>query len=174
MDFSLADFEAAVNSELVDGLAGLAGRCAAVINTRFENRLADSVGATDLIESMVQKGDVIAQLMEATAFSKATREIAALADLANQYVDVHISEDSDDESALHAVCTDGINMFRLLVIYLKPIVPAFAARAESYLNVQPLRFVDRHQLLTRHYVHTFEPLLAKIEKSRVEAMIVSQ
>jgi methionyl-tRNA synthetase len=121
------------------------------------------------------KAEAIAELYEQCEYSKAMREIMALADQANQFIAEEapwqLIKSDDTRERAHQVCSDGLNLFRLLIIYLKPVLPALAARAEAFLNVAPLSWQDYAGQLTGHRINPFNPLLARLEAKQVEALV---
>ena len=175
LDLSLDDFVQRVNSDLVGKVVNIASRCAGFINKRFEGQMAARLEAPDVQASLCQRADDIASLFEQREYSKAVREIMALADLANQYIDERkpwvLAKEPGREDDVQAVCSQGLNLFRVLMIYLKPIVPDVAQRAEAFLNVDPLTFADVDRVLLEHRIERFQPLLTRIEPDRVAAMV---
>lgn len=175
LDVNLLDFPQRVNSDLVGKVVNIASRCAGFINKGFAGMLADQAGATALLEEMVQAGESIAQCYESCDYSKAIRSIMNLADRANQFIDeqkpwILVREDGR-EKEVQQVCSDGINMFRLLITYLKPVLPNMAIESEKFLNTEPLTWENRRVLLAGHQINKFKPLMTRIETSQVDAMI---
>ena len=174
IDLSLDDFRARVNSDLVGKLVNIASRCAGFISKRFEGRL----GATlddELYRRVTARADAIADLYERREFGHAMREIMALADLANQYIDearpwVLIKEADRAEEVQH-ICTTGLNLFRALMIYLKPVLPALTRKVEAFLNAGELSWADLDRPLTDHPIERFKPLMTRIEQESLDAII---
>jgi methionyl-tRNA synthetase len=175
LDLNLDDFVQRVNADLVGKVVNIASRCAGFINKRFDGHLAPTLEAPALQREVAARAPAVLELYERREYSKAVREIMALADLANQYIDERkpwvLAKQPDSDIAVQAVCSQGLNLFRLLIILLKPIVPAVAARAESFLQVPPLSFADLDEPLIGHRVATFQPLLTRVERSAVDAMV---
>lgn len=177
IDFNLDDFVLRVNSDLVGKVVNIASRCAGFINKKFDGVLSGQVGATNILDDMLKAGDTIAASYERCDFGKAVREIMALADQANRYIDAHkpwvLAKQDGKEDQVQQVCSDGLNMFRLLITYLKPIVPQIAADAESFLNVVPLTWDGRQQLLQGHKINQFKPLITRIEADKMTAIVAA-
>jgi methionyl-tRNA synthetase len=175
IDLSLDDFVARVNSDLVGKLVNIASRCAGFVAKRFDARLAAPV-AIDVIGELQAAAPRIAALYEAREFGKALREVMALADRANQYVDREkpweLAKDPGAAARLHEVCTAALNMFRLLVIYLKPVLPRLAGDVESFLGIQALRWQDARSLLPAgHAIHPYRHLMTRIDPKQVQALV---
>jgi methionyl-tRNA synthetase len=164
-----------VNSDLVGKVVNIASRCAGFINKGFAGLLADVPTSTDLIGDMVAAGDSIADFYEQCEYSKAIRTIMNLADRANQYIDEYkpwiLVREQGNEKEVQEVCSNGINMFRLLITYLKPVLPNMATESEKFLNVESLTWDNRSALLVGHRINKFKPLMTRIETSQVDAMI---
>ncbi len=175
IDINLDDFVARVNSDLVGKVVNIASRCAGFINKQFDGQLAASLHDRALWERFTGAAESIAAHFEKGDSARAVREITALADLANQYIAEHapwqaIKEDGRRDE-VQAVCSQGINLYRVLVIYLKPILPQLAADSEAFLKVEPLTWRDLGIPLTNHGIAPFKALFARMEKADVDAMI---
>ena len=175
MDLNLEDFTARVNSDVVGKMVNIASRCAGFIGKRFDGMLAKESAAPELHQAFADAADTIAQRYEKREFSLAMREIMALADKANQFIDEHkpwvLIKDESKIDEVQAVCTAGINAFRSLSIYLKPILPDLVARAEAFMNIDPLSWDDLKQPLLDHQINKFTPLMTRIESDAITAMI---
>jgi methionyl-tRNA synthetase len=175
IDLNLDDFIARVNSDLVGKVVNIASRCAGFINKRFDNRLADALNEPLLLEEFSAAGESIAAHYENREFSRAVREIMSLADRANQYIDDKkpwvIAKQEGLEQELHQVCSTGINLFRLLIGYLRPILPATAQQSEDFLRVPPLDWAALGTPLTGHRIGKFKPLMTRAEPTQVQAMV---
>jgi methionyl-tRNA synthetase len=175
IDLNLDDFLARVNSDLVGKVVNIASRCAGFINKRFDGKLAGKLEDAALFESFTAAGNHIAECYEKREFSKAVREIMALADRANQYIDEKkpwvIAKETGREQELHEVCTLGLNLFRLLIGFLRPILPATADKSEAFLQVQPISWDDLEQPLLGHTIDAFKPLMTRIENSQIDAIV---
>jgi methionyl-tRNA synthetase len=174
IDLNLEDFMQRVNSDLVGKVVNIASRCAGFINKRFDNQLAAELPAAELYDELVSAGDAIAEEFENREYSKAVREIMALADKANVYIDDNkpwvLIKEENRESEVQAICTQGLNLFRVLMTYLKPILPETAQRSEDFLNSE-LNWDALAQPLLNHSINKFKPLMTRIEKEQIEAMV---
>src|SRR5216683_3793703 len=171
LDFNPDDFMARVNSDLVGKYVNIASRCAVFINRKFAGRLA--AARQDFAFSA--KAGEIASLYEQREFGKALREIMALADAANQFVDEQkpweLSKQPGAEQKLQEVCSVAINLFRLLTIYLKPVLPQTAAEAERFLNVAPLQWSDAGTLLAAgHRINEYRHLLNRVDEKQLDQL----
>jgi len=171
LDFKPDDFMARVNSDLVGKYVNIASRCAPFIHRKFGGRLA--AARQDFAFSA--KAGELASLYEQREFGKALREIMALADAANQFVDEQkpweLSKQPGAEQKLQQVCSVAINLFRLLTIYLKPVLPQTAAEAERFLNVAPLQWSDAGTLLPAgHRINEYRHLLNRVEEKQLDQL----
>jgi len=171
LDFNPDDFMARVNSDLVGKYVNIASRCAVFINRKFGGRLA--AARQDFAFSA--KAGEIAALYEQREFGKALREIMALADAANQFVDEQkpweLSKQPGAEHKLQQVCSVAINLFRLLTIYLKPVLPQTAAEAERFLDVAPLQWSDAGTLLAAgHRINEYRHLLNRVDEKQLDQL----
>jgi len=175
IDLNLEDFTARVNSDLVGKVVNIASRCSGFIKKRFAGKLSASIHDETLFKTMVDANETIANAYEAREYSKAMREIMALADKANQYIDDHkpwvIAKEEGRDEELQAVCTMGINCFRLLTLYLKPVLPVLAGKTEDFLNIAPMQWQDVASALTDHEINKFKPLMTRVEKEHLDAMV---
>ena len=153
IDLNLDDFVARINSDLVGKFVNIASRCAGFISRQFGGRLADRLENPALHGEFAAAAPQIAAFYEAREYGRAMREIMRLADRANQYIDERkpwaLARDPARAPEVQAVCTDGINLFRVLMLYLKPVLPAMAARAEAFLGCRPLRLGRRWHAVAR-------------------------
>ncbi|MDX2314082.1 MAG: methionine--tRNA ligase [Gammaproteobacteria bacterium] len=175
LDLNLDDFVQRVNSDLVGKLVNIASRCAGFIAKGFDGRMAETLADPDLYARFVSAGDEIARYYEDREFAKAVRAIMALADVANQYIDEHkpwvLVKQESNEARVQAVCTMGLNLFRVLMIYLKPVMPMMAARAEGFLDSEIASWSDAHEPLLDHRIKGFQKLMTRVERERVDAML---
>ncbi|MEO5344332.1 MAG: methionine--tRNA ligase [Gammaproteobacteria bacterium SHHR-1] len=175
IDLNLEDFAQRVNSDLVGKLVNIASRCAGFINKRFANRLSAELAEPELFTQFVAAADSIASHYEGREFSRALREIMALADRANQYIDERqpwvLAKQEGREAELHAVCSMGLELFRLLMGYLRPVLPGTAEAAEAFLQIEPLRWADLAQPLGGHKISPFKPLMTRVEMPQITAML---
>ena len=175
IDLNLEDFSARVNSDLVGKVVNIASRCAGFINKSFDARLATSIGDNQLSEQAVAAADSIANAYENREYSRAMREIMSLADKVNQFIDEKqpwiIIKSVERHAEVHETCTIGINCFRQLIIFLKPVLPKVAEQAEVFLNVDPLNWSDLSNDLLDHPINKFKPLMTRIDKVLIERMV---
>ncbi|MCW8331650.1 methionine--tRNA ligase [Photobacterium sp. SDRW27] len=176
LDLNLEDFTQRVNSDVVNKIVNLASRNAGFIAKRFEGKLADNFAEPELYAEFVAASDRIAELYENREYSRAIREITALADKANQYVDEKapwvVAKQEGKDQELQEICSVGINLFRVLMTYLKPVMPQLAERTEGFLN-ETLTWEGIAQPLTGHEVTKFKALFNRIDPKHVEAMVDS-
>ena len=174
LDLNLSDFAQRVNADLVGKVVNIASRCAGFISKKFDGKLAASISDTSLLDEFQAAAAGIAQAYEKREFSKAMRDIMALADKANFYIAEQepwqLIKDPSKQAQVHEICSIGINLFRLLMIYLTPVVPALAARVQEFLNDE-FSWDSHQQLLTDHTISPFKALLQRIDMEKVEAMI---
>jgi methionyl-tRNA synthetase len=177
LDLNLTDFVAKVNSDLVGKLVNIASRCAGFVHKLSNGRLADSLPEPALYAEFAAAAEDLANDFEQREYSRAVRRIMALADRANQYIDEHkpwiIAKKAGSEAEVVGVCTQGLNLFRALIVYLKPIVPALAARAETLLAAGELTWHDVEQPLLGARIAKFEALLTRVEQATVESLTSS-
>lgn len=175
IDLNLEDFSARVNSDLVGKVVNIASRCAGFIKKRFHGQLSETIHKPELYAELANANERIAAAYDNREYSKAMREIMALADKANQYIDDHkpwiIAKEENSDDELQAICTMGINCFRLLILYLKPVLPVMAEKTEAFLDIDAMQWKDAETALTNHKINPFKPLMTRIEKESIEAMI---
>jgi methionyl-tRNA synthetase len=161
----------------VGKVVNIASRCAGFINTRFDGMLSESLADPDLFQRIADGGDAgdIGVLYEQREYSKAMREIMLLADEVNQYIDRHkpwvLAKEDGRDNELQSVCTMGLNCYRLLIIYLKPVLPELARNSEAFLNTGDLDWSGLQTPLLNHRINKFSPLITRVEKEKVDAMI---
>jgi methionyl-tRNA synthetase len=177
IDINLEDFVLRINSDLVGKVINIASRCAGFINKQFSGTLARKVHDTDLWQRFVETSSTIADYYERDDTSKAVREITALADAANQYIAQHAPwaaiKDPERHDEVHLVCSQGINLFRALMVFLKPILPDTALKTEAFLNVYPLSWEDADQPLLDHAISEFTPMLTRMENKVVDQLVAA-
>ncbi|QXF33084.1 methionine--tRNA ligase [Photorhabdus luminescens] len=176
IDLNLEDFVQRVNSDIVNKVVNLASRNAGFINKRFNGKLADKLADPALYQQFIDGAKVIAEEFNNREFSKAIREIMALADLANRYVDEQapwvVAKEEGRDAELQAICSMGINLFRVLMTFLKPVLPNLAERAEAFLNTE-LTWHGIEQPLLDHQVSAFKALFNRIDMDKVNAMVAA-
>jgi len=175
LDLNLEDFQARVNSDLVGKVVNIASRCAGFIKKKFDNKLSANISEPELYKKFTDASENIAALYEKRQFNHAIREIMALADQANQYIDAAqpwvLAKEDGKEKQLHDICSMGINLFRALIIFLKPVLPVLTEQSETFLNVEPLTWQDINNPLVDHNVNKFKPLMTRVDKDKVAAMV---
>jgi methionyl-tRNA synthetase len=175
MDINLDDFVQRVNSDLVGKVVNIASRCAGFISKQFDGMLSGSLDDAALWKECTASAETIAEHYENDDASKAVREITRLADLANQYIASNapwqLIKEEGQRDKVQTVCSMGLNLFRVLIIYLKPILPKMAAESEAFLNVEPLTWADLETPLTDHRIDQFKPLFARLERKTLDEVI---
>lgn len=174
LDFNLDDFVQRVNSDIVNKLVNLASRNASFIAKRFEGKLAEKLDDEALFNEFTAQAETIANFYENREFNKAIRAIMELTDKANKYIDDKapwvIAKEEGKEAELQAVCSMGIELFRVLMSYLKPVLPKLAERAEAFLQSE-LRWDNIATPLFGHTVAPFKSLFSRLEKKQIDAVI---
>ena len=175
IDLNLDDFTARVNSDLVGKLVNIASRCAGFIYKQFDGKLADELPEPALFETFAEAAAEIAGNYDRREYSKAMRRIMSLADEANRYIDdkkpwVMIKDESQRDT-VQAVCTQGLNFFRSLMIYLTPVIPSVAEDARAFLNEDEWHWQDATTPMLDKSISKFKPLLTRVDSSQVEKMV---
>ncbi len=172
IDFNPDDFAARVNSDLVGKYVNIASRCAVFINRKFGGKLLAPGARFDF----ASKAAEIAALYEGREFGKALREVMALADVANQFVDERkpweLAKQAGRERELHEVCSSALDLFRVLTVYLKPVLPRLAENAERFLDLPPLAWADAGRPLPEgHRINEYRHLLSRVEEKQLDALL---
>ncbi|MCK9739986.1 methionine--tRNA ligase [Pseudomonas syringae] len=174
LDLNLEDFVQKVNSDLIGKVVNIASRCAGFIHKGNAGVMVEANAAPELTDAFLAAAPSIADAYEARDFARAMRETMALADRANAYIAEKapwaLAKQEGKQDEVQAVCALGINLFRQLVIFLKPVLPNLAADAEKFLNVEPLTWADHKTLLANHQLNPFSALMTRIDPVKVEAM----
>ena len=174
MDLNLEDFVQRVNADLVGKVVNIASRCAGFLRKRFDNELSKQCSEPDLINELIDAGDGIAALYEARDFQRAMREIIALADRANQYIDEKkpwvLAKEEGREQEVQDACSVGINCFRVLMTYLKPVLPVMAEKSEAFLGLT-LDWTDLQAPFEGHTINKFSPLIQRVDPEAVATMV---
>ncbi len=175
IDLNFDDFSQRVNSDLVGKVVNIGSRCSGFINKRFNNKLSSSCSEPALFQEFINANTQIAEFYDTREYGKAMREIMALADKANQYIDEKkpwlIAKQDNKNSELHDICSVGINLFRLLMAYLKPVTPSLATEAEKFLAIDTQVWPNRATPLIDHTINTFIPLMIRVEADKISAII---
>ena len=176
LDFNPEDFVARVNADLVGKYINIASRAAGFIARRFGGRLSADVGVEGrvLLDALRAHAAPLHGLYETREFGKALREIMLLADRVNEYVDQHkpweLAKKPEHEAALHDVCSVCIEAFRLLTLYLKPVLPALAQSVEAFLRIEPLQWADAARALGGHLIGEYRHLMQRVDPQRLDAL----
>ncbi|ACB35023.1 methionyl-tRNA synthetase [Leptothrix cholodnii SP-6] len=176
VDFNPDDFVSRVNADLVGKYINIASRAAGFLAKRFGGRLSSDLGVDgmSLLETLRAHRDTLTGLYEAREFGKALREVMGLADRVNEYVDANkpweLAKKEGADAVLHDVCSVCIEAFRLLTIYLKPVLPALAAQVESFLQVEPLTFAQAHRALGAHTIGSYQHLMQRVDPKLLDAL----
>jgi methionyl-tRNA synthetase len=175
IDLNLDDFVARVNADLVGKLVNIASRCAGFIGKRFAGKLSGRLADPALFEEFAAASETIAIRYESREYSKAMRLIMALADKANRYIDDNkpwvMINDEEKLDAVQRVCTQGLNMFRSLMVYLEPVIPEVAGRARAFLGEEQWRWADASTPRLDVTINRFTPLLGRVEPEQVQRML---
>ncbi len=175
LDLNFDDFSQRVNSDLVGKVVNIASRCSGFIRKKFDNKLSSTCVEPELFAEFIAENKAIAEAYEHREFGKAMREIMALADKANQYIDDKkpwaIAKEEGKDAELHDVCSVAINLFRILAAYLKPVLPALTGEAEVFLNAPINGWIDELQPLVHHTLNDFKPLMMRVEADKIAAIV---
>lgn len=176
IDLNLNDFVARVNADVVGKFVNIASRAAGFISKRFGGKLAASLqDETRLLGNIAAEAENIATAYEAREYARALREVMAIADVVNGYVDANkpweLAKQEGQEARLHEVCSVLINAFRLLALYLKPVMPKLAQSVEAFLAIEPLQWADSASLLLDHTINPYQHLMQRIDPVLIEKLI---
>lgn len=174
IDLNFEDFVLKVNSDLVGKVVNIASRCAGFITKRFDGKLSDTIEAPELLAEFQNASETIAGYIEARHYHKAMRDIMALADKANQYIDTQAPwvtvKDESKQTLTHDVCSMGIHLFRILVVYLTPVMPKLSEQAQAFLNDE-FTWASAQELKLGQSINKFKALLQRVEMDKVNAII---
>ena len=177
IDLNLEDFKQRVNSDIVGKVVNIASRSASFVVKKYDKELSAACIEQELYNEFVAAGPEIAAHYEARNFGHAMRSIMKLADKANQYIDEkkpwQLAKEEGKAQEVHEVTSLAINLFRVLMTYLKPVLPEMAKSSEEFLNIDSLNWDDIKSPLTSHHINKFKPLMTRIEDEQLEAMIES-
>ena len=175
IDLSLDDFRLRVNADLVNKVVNIASRCAGFLTKKFDGQLADELAEPALYADAVAAGASIADAYEKREYARAMREIMALADKANQYIDSAepwvLAKQEGKEAEVQACCSMGINLFRIILNYLAPVLPEVAKRGAEFLNIEDQSWDAVATPLRNHKINKFKPLMQRVEPEQIEAVI---
>jgi len=174
LDLNLTDFAQRVNSDLVGKVVNIASRCAGFISKKFDGKLSDTISEPNMLKDFQAAAGTIADCYEKREFSKAMREIMALADRANEYIAVKepwvLAKQEGKEQDVHEICSMGIHLFRILMIYLKPVVPSLAESAEAFLN-DSFSWESAQTTLTGREINKFKAMIQRVAPESIDAML---
>lgn len=175
IDLNFEDFINRINSDLVGKIVNIASRCAKFIHQYADGQLATHCPNLNLFDLLVNEGDAIAESFEAVEFAKAMRQIAELADHTNRYIDEQkpwvLAKDPQRIAEVIEICTLGLNCFKVIMTYLKPVLPTTAAKVEDFLQIEPMTWENRNQYCQGHQIKTYEPLATRLSLTDVQALI---
>ena len=177
LDFNPDDFLARVNSDLIGKYINIASRAAGFLSKRFGGLLSNDLGVEGrtLLDGLRAHCATIEELYEEREFAKALREVMLLADRVNEFVDRNkpweLAKKPESEAVLHDVCSVCIEAFRLLTIYLKPVLPSLAAQVETFLKIEPMQFADAARSLGGHTIGEYKHLMQRVDAKQLEALI---
>lgn len=170
IDFNFNDFMTRINSDLVGKIVNIASRSATFIHKYFNGKLSEACHDNELFQQFVTAGDTIADLFIAREYGRGIREIAALADKANQYIDEfkpwELVKSEENHLLAHQVCTMCLNFFTLIMTYLKPVIPQTVSQAEKFMNTE-FTWDNRHTFLLSHTINAYEPLMTRIHPDTI-------
>ena len=174
IDLNLQDFISRVNSDLVGKYVNIAARASGFIAKRFEGRLKD-VADSALLAKLTAQSEAIAECYESREYAKALRDIMALADIVNEYVDANkpweLAKQEGQDARLHEVCSELINAFTMLTAYLAPVLPQTAANAARFLNLDAITWANTRETLGEHAINKYEHLMQRVEQKQVDDLI---
>jgi len=175
IDLNFEDFTLRVNSDLVGKFVNLASRCAGFITKKFEGKLAKQLQDENLFTHFVEKGKEIAENYESLNYNRAMRDIMQLADEANKYIDEQkpwsLAKDETQSDKVQLICTQGLNLFKLLATYLKPVLPDTAKNIEEFLAIEAMDWKTRAKPMLNHTIHSFKPLMQRVQKEAIDALV---
>lgn len=175
LDLNFDDFLNRVNADLVGKIVNIASRCAGFIQKKFDHQLADTLHDPDLYQRLLGIRETVIDAYVQRDYARAIRLIMEAADQVNQYIDLHkpwaIAKEDDRLSEVQAICSMGLNLFRLLITYLKPVLPRMAEASELFLNCEPLTWDSPKTPLLNHDIRPFKPLLQRVDREKIDAML---
>lgn len=176
LDLNFEDFTNKINADLVGKVVNIASRCAGFINKRFANQLSSTLSESDLYAALLEQRPAVIEAYVTRDYARAIRLIMECADKVNQYIDAHkpwvLAKEEGRLPEVQDICTMGINLFRILITYLKPVLPMMAEASEQFLNCDPLMWDAIDKPLLNHTLNVFQPLMVRVEKEKIAAMLV--
>lgn len=177
LDLNFEDFSNRVNADLVGKVVNIASRCAGFINKRFDNYLDTTLCEVALYDELLAMRKSVMDSFIGRDYARAIRQIMEAADKVNQYIDAKkpwvLAKDETQLAEVHAVCSMGINLFRILITYLKPVLPLMAKACEDFLNCEPLMWDSIDKPLLNHQIKPFAPLIQRVDKDKIAAMLAA-
>ncbi|WP_133130152.1 methionine--tRNA ligase [Legionella yabuuchiae] len=175
LDLNFDDFINRVNADLVGKVVNIASRCAGFINKRFDNQLAEALSEPELYIDLLARRESIIEAYTTRDYAQAIRLIMEAADRVNQYIDTEkpwvLAKDPEKRSQVQAICTMGLNLYRILIAYLKPVVPQMASASEDFLDCESLTFQSLDTPLLSQRINPFKPLMMRVEREKVDALL---
>jgi len=175
VDLKLEDYLQRVNSDLVGKIINIASRCSGFINRKFNNELSTCIHNKELFDMFISESELIAEFYEKRLYSRAIKKIIELANQANYYIDKNkpwaLIKESDMQNEVHDICTQGINLYRILIAYLKPVLPQLAKDSEHFFNDPDITWECINKPLLGHFINKFKPLMKRIEQKSIDAML---
>jgi len=174
IDLNFDDFQSRVNSDLIGKIINIGSRCAKFINKDFDDNLSDSSENNDLIKECLSNKEEIIKNYELRNYSTNVRLISSLADKINKYLDTEKPwvkiKNNDDKVLVQKICTDGLNLFRILIGYLKPILPNISVKVEDILICEPISWANLDHLLLNKKINKFKPIIKRIDDEDIKSM----
>ncbi|MDF1758136.1 MAG: methionine--tRNA ligase [Legionellaceae bacterium] len=175
IDLNFTDFFSRINADLIGKVVNIASRCAGFINKKFDNQLADKLINQDLYDSLLESKSVVIESYLNRDYSRAIRQIMECADKVNQYIDLEkpwvLAKDEAMLPRVQEVCTMGINLFRILITFLKPVLPEMAKKSEIFLNSESLNWERINTPLLNHKINKFTPLMLRVEQAKIDELL---
>lgn len=175
IDLNLEDFRMRVNADLVNKVVNIASRCAGFIKKKFDGEMSAELAEPELYNEAIAAGELIAEAYEKREFGKAMREIMALADKANQYIDAAepwvLAKQEGKEQEVQDCCSMGINLFRVIVSYLAPVLPQVAQDTQAFLNIDNISWDSIKAPLLSHKINKFKPLMQRVDEDKIAAIL---
>lgn len=178
IDLNFEDFFNRINADLVGKVVNIASRCAGFINKRFSNRLMDTLDEPALYQELLGTRTEIVEGFVQRDYARAIRKIMECADKVNQYIDRKkpwlLAKEPERLPEVHAICTMALNLFRILITFLKPVLPCMAAASEQFLRCEPLTWESINTPLLQHEIQPFTPLIVRVDKEKITALLASE
>jgi len=175
IDLNLEDFKSKVNTDLIGKIINIASRSASFIHKYFNGKLSSIGDQNALLEQFSAKADTIAKFYENRDYAHAIKEIMTLADLANQYINEQkpwvLIKEKQNEKQVQKICTIALNLFRLLILYLKPVLPNLANKSEKFLNIAEFCWENHKTRIENNRINPFKALMQRIEQAQIEVLV---